>query len=188
MPNKKQLKKVEDFVRSQLSELNLIHTMAMRPIGLELAKAEGADIKIVDWSILFHDVAKDRVAFSEHAKSSAEMCRRFLQELELEEEFIDAVVHCVETHSWAWVPGDPKPETIEEKLVFDADMIQQLGDMGIVKHILKYRNEKFIELLAKAKADLKKAAEIVITDAGKFLVKKRINKVLQFFENAKEGK
>ena len=97
------------FVWSKLSELNRIHTNAMRPIGLELAMQEKANTEIVEWAMLFHDIAKDLVKFHEHAKEGALICRDYLLDREAHWRTIEAICHCIETHGWAWIAGDPKP-------------------------------------------------------------------------------
>ena len=181
------LRTAENLVGRRLSTLNWIHTMAMRSIGASLARDEKADATVVDLGILFHDIGKDSVEFSQHAKEGAGICRKDLQRLKVNHELIDAVVHCVETHGWAHIEGDPKPKTKEAKIVFDADMIQQLGCMGIVKHILKHREEEFYSLIDKAKADLEKAAQSVLTSSGKKLVSERLDEVLNFFDKAEQG-
>ncbi len=76
----------------------------------------------------------------------------------------------------------------EEKILFDADMLQQLGPFGIAKHVLKYKDKKFNELTKLGKADLVGVSNLLMTESGKKLGKGKIDYVKDFFESALLGK
>lgn len=176
------LQKIEEFVKKNVDEANWIHTQAMRPIAERLAELEGADKVVVDVAVLFHDIAKDKVSLLEHAQKSAEMCEDYLK-TSYSLEHIKKVVYCIKTHSAPWAKNAPMPNTIEAKVLFDADMIQQLSAFGIAKHILKYKDKNFNDLIESSKKDLVGAYELLMTESGKKLGKERINYVKTFFKN-----
>jgi HD superfamily phosphodiesterase len=180
------IKKIERFVKKNLSQLNLVHTEAMRPIALRLAKLEGADQLIVDTAVLFHDIAKDEV-LNQHAEEGAKICEKFLIKLNFDADFINRVVYCVRVHSSPWRKGQPKLSTIEAKVMFDADMLQQLSAFGIAKHIIKYHDKKFYELVKAVLGDLDKACFLLTTKTGKELGRKKIKKVKKFLDNSLSG-
>ena len=100
MITQKQTRLVEQFVKSKLDVLNWMHTNSVRPIAKEIAKEERADKDIVDVAVLFHDIAKtDLKKELYHHKQGAEIAKKFLKKLKLKKEFIDAVYHCVLSHS-----------------------------------------------------------------------------------------
>lgn len=179
---------MERFVQDQVSDLNWIHTRGMIPIGRELAREMKANEVVVSCAILFHDVAKDQNP-TDHAYFSARVCEEFLRKRDFLPEFISQVVHCVETHSWAWGEESGPPETDEARIVFDADMIQQLGQVGVLKHLaFKYGNlPSLYERIEKTREDLEKAASIVLTPAGKKMAANR-NKVNHILSDILEGK
>ncbi len=184
---KSKIKKIESFVKKNLSQLNWVHTKAVRPIAVKLAKLEGANQLIVDVAVLFHDIAKDKVPSSRHAEEGAKICEKFLTKLNFEISFINKIVYCVEAHASPWLKNQPELLTIEAKIMFDADMLQQLGALGIVKHIIKYHNKKFYELISAVAGDLDKAYGLLITKTGKELGKKKIKSVRKFLNNSLKG-
>ena len=179
---KKEIKEIESFVKKEVDELTWVHTQSVRLIAKKLAKSEKADIDIVEIAALLHDVAKDKSTLFGHAKEGARICRKYLKKMNYPSDFISKVVHCVESHSTPWSKRGPMPLTIEAKVIFDADMNQQLGSLGIVKHILKHKEKQFNELLKHAEKDLVNAYKLQITKSGKKLAKKRVKFVKDFFE------
>lgn len=175
---------IEEFVKSNLSQLNWHHTKGMRFVGKKLAELEDADFEVVDVAILFHDIAKDST--KNHAKESALLCEKFLVELEFDLSFIGQVKHCVESHSTPWNPEKYKimPKTMEAKVVFDADMIQQLSPFGIIKHILEFKDENYQEMIKKSMDTLERAYSLLLTRNGKIMGEEKIKKVREFFKKA----
>jgi len=181
----KNIKQIEDFIKNNLDELTWVHTQAIRSIAQRLVKLENADKDIVEIAVLFHDIARTKASPLEHAREGAKITKEFLKKLNFDGEFIKKVVHCIETHSSPWAKNAPMPSTIEAKIVFDADMIQQLGAFGIIKHILKYKDKNFSELIEAAEKDLINIAfKLLITKSGKKLGKEKIDYVKKFFESA----
>lgn len=102
----------------------------------QLSQAESADDEVVVAAAWLHDCVilpknhPDRkTASSLAAKKAAE----FLSETDFPDQKIDAVSHAIEAHSYS--AGIP-PETIEAKIVQDADRLDALGAVGIARCFL----------------------------------------------------
>lgn len=175
-----ELAKIAPRIEEWVSELIWVHTNGMVPIGKKLANDMGADEKVVLVAILFHDVAKDDHP-SNHAYMGSRICNDKLQEWNYDQEFISRVVHCVRAHAWAWGEEEHYPQTVEAQVVFDADMIQQLGSMGVMKHLcFKYKEVSSLrEKVNRTQKDLARASELVLTSAGKEMASmEKVNRIL----------
>lgn len=180
MLTKEQLKKIEDFAKEQNSEREWIHTRQIRPIAAELAEKEGADKEVVDIAVLFHDVGKDG-GFKGHCLRSEKTAREFLEKEGLDKDFVNKVCNAIKRHSGPW-NNENLPETIEDKVVFDADMIQQRSPFGVAKQFDDFKDLPFIERVKKSRDTLNRAMEIVITKSGKEMAEKKMKYIDNFFK------
>ena len=63
-----------------------------------------------------------------HAELGAELAEEILREEGSDEKTLGEVIHCVATHRFR---GDNPPESVEAKVLFDADKLDSLGAVGI---------------------------------------------------------
>lgn len=199
MITKKQLLQIEKFVKNRLDTLNWMHTRAIRPIARYIAKKEKADLNIVDVAVLFHDITKtDLKKELYHHKKGADIAKNFLKKIKVDEEFIDKVYHCVLSHSTPLMYFRSKakkahkstnflpwPKTKEAKVLFDADMIQQISPFGIIKGAFisytVYKKEFKKGFLDIKNTLMKDAYGNIFTKTSKKLTKERIKYLKDFF-------
>jgi uncharacterized protein len=101
-----------------------------------LALAEGADLEIVHAAALLHDIQGSHPAGDErlnHHHQSAEIAAEILQGEGWGAERIAAVQHCIRAHRYR--DDSEPPDTIEAKVLFDADKLDVLGAIGIARTI-----------------------------------------------------
>ena len=114
------------------------HVMRVYRIAERLARAEGADLNIVRTAALLHDArgsapGGEGETRAEHHVASADFAREVLAEKGWPEAQIRAVQHCILAHRYR---GDENtPETIEAKVLFDADKLDVLGAIGAARTI-----------------------------------------------------
>jgi uncharacterized domain HDIG len=109
------------------------HVKRVENIALELAEKEGADRKIVQASVLLHDIGRkkeDENEIEDHAVWGSKKAEEILEELDYDDEFIEKVKECIETHRYS---RGPDPESIEAKVLSDADNLDALGATGIAR-------------------------------------------------------
>ena len=115
------------------------HIIRVYNMAIRLAKAEGADLEIVRAAALLHDSqGSDPTSASgrlEHHQASAKFAAAVLAEKGWEQERIRAVQHCILAHRFR-NPAE-KPETLEAKIIFDADKLDALGAVGAAR-VLAY--------------------------------------------------
>lgn len=110
------------------------HVLRVYHMAERLAQEENADLEIVRAAALLHD-AEGSASGSErrasHHHSSAEFAIQILTGEGWPRQRISAVEHCILAHRFR---GDGvTPQTIEAKVLFDADKLDVLGAIGVAR-------------------------------------------------------
>ena len=102
--------------------------------ALDIAsKEENVDYDVLICACLLHDIGrKEQFENPElcHASIGADKTYNFLIENNFDSEFADKVRHCVATHRYR--QNNP-PQSIEAKILFDADKVDVAGALGIAR-------------------------------------------------------
>ncbi len=108
------------------------HTERVYRLCMQLAARLDADPQVVGTAALLHDIGRREQDESKgeicHAEAGARLARTILQDLAWDEELIGRVIHCIETHRFR---GGKTPQTLEAKILFDADKLDSIGAIGI---------------------------------------------------------
>lgn len=92
-----------------------------------------ADTTVVQLAALLHDIgrAKEEAGdIEDHAEWGAKESKKLLQENGASIKTSEAVAHCVRSHRYS---TEVVPETIEAKIVSDADNLDALGAVGLAR-------------------------------------------------------
>src|SRR6478672_2399294 len=101
-----------------------------------LAEIEGADLAVVLPAAWLHDcvsIAKDSPQRSSASRLAAERAGEFLRAEGYPAEHIAAIEHAIAAHSFS---AGVQPETVEAKVVQDADRLDALGAVGIARTLM----------------------------------------------------
>jgi uncharacterized protein len=123
------------------------HILRVYRLAERIAGAEGADLEIVRVAALLHD-AQEQPAHGEedldtlgskderstHHHRSADFARQVLLEHGWSEERIQAVLHCIRAHRYR--DDSEQPQTLEAKVLFDADKLDAIGAVGVARAIV----------------------------------------------------
>ena len=105
--------------------------------ALQLASGEEAvDCDVLIAACLLHDVGRPEQLADPtlcHALVGAEKASRFLTDSGFSPEFAHRVAQCIVTHRFR---ADRPPESVEAKLLFDADKLDVTGAMGVARTLL----------------------------------------------------
>lgn len=105
--------------------------------ALEIAKSEPCvDYDILICACLLHDIGRNEQYVDPsvcHAAIGGDKAYCFLVENGFPVEFAEQVRHCIQTHRYR---KNNKPQTIEAKILFDADKLDVSGAMGIARTLL----------------------------------------------------
>lgn len=114
------------------------HVMRVYRVAERLAKAEGADLTIVRTAALLHDSrgsapGGEGSERAEHHIASANFAGEVLARKGWPQEDIEAVQHCIRAHRFRG--KEDAPETLEAKVLFDADKLDVLGAIGAARTV-----------------------------------------------------
>ena len=112
------------------------HVERVYRMAERLATQEGADLEIVRAAALLHDAEGTTPGSDtrlDHHLSSAEFAGQVLAGEGWPVERIAAVQHCIRAHRFR--DTREPPATIEAKILFDADKLEVIGAIGVVRVI-----------------------------------------------------
>ena len=112
------------------------HVYRVLYTALDIAKDFEADNEILITAALLHDIGRE-AQFADnkldHAVIGAGMAYEFLLSINWNEERSNHVRDCISTHRYR---NTNPPESIEAKILYDADKIDVIGTLGIARTLL----------------------------------------------------
>ena len=108
------------------------HIYRVWKLAKNIAAKEGANKLIVELSALLHDIADWKFHDGDDTKGP-QMAEQFLLENKVAREVIDPVVEIVATISYKGAGVATPMQTLEGKVVQDADRLDAIGAMGIAR-------------------------------------------------------
>ncbi|RLB38445.1 MAG: phosphohydrolase [Deltaproteobacteria bacterium] len=141
------------------------HTCRVVRLALRIGKELGADLDVVAAAAYLHDVARPLQDRSEgalcHAEEGARMAAVFLRDYGIHPEKQESIIHCIRTHRFR---GQMRPETLEAKVLFDADKLDAIGAIGIAR-AFQFAGEVGARLHNKSR-DLQRTQAYSVEDTG----------------------
>lgn len=110
------------------------HLFRVAKIARFLAKKEKADISVCEAGALLHDIGLIAGNDNDPRKIRA-IAESFLNKLDIPKNLQRKIADCVESHE-----GLVKPKTIEAAIVHDADVLDKMGPLGVIRHTWKIVN------------------------------------------------
>lgn len=130
---------LEDYMKSCMKDSahDKEHVYRVLYTALAIAKKEGkADVDVLIASCLLHDIGRQE-QFADpkicHARAGAKKAYDFLKENGFSDEFSKKVSQCILTHRYR---RSNLPESLEAKILFDADKIDVAGAVGIARTLV----------------------------------------------------
>lgn len=178
------------------------HTDRVHKTALYLGRLMGARLDVLSAAALLHDIGRKYETLEQgkicHAEKGAELARDILKKLNFDPKLIVAITHCIEAHRYR---GDKCPQTLEAKILYDADKLDSIGAVGIGRAFLfagqtgaKLHNESDVDILAckpyskedtayrEFKFKMSKIKDRMLTQEGKRLAAERHDFMEVFFE------
>ena len=113
------------------------HTERVHQTALHIGCMMEADLEVLSASALLHDIGRTEESARQgkicHAEYGAKIARKLLGELDFEAPRIEKICHCIATHRFR---GTAVPESMEAKILFDADKLDSIGAIGIGRAFL----------------------------------------------------
>jgi len=138
------LEKIKDELKiffDSNSSHDFDHTMRVYNMSIHIWEIEWADLEILKIAALMHDIGRKKQHETKwkicHAEHWTLLAKNILEKLEMEKHKIDAILHCISTHRFRkW----NQPESLEAKVLFDADKLDSIWAVGIWRAFM-YANE-----------------------------------------------
>jgi uncharacterized protein len=109
------------------------HIMRVYKNAELIGRKEGADMEVLLPAALLHDLVvypKGSAKTSKSADDSANLAEKWLQRYGYPQDKIDKICYCIRTHSYS---KRLVPSTLEGKILQDADRLDALGAIGVVR-------------------------------------------------------
>lgn len=139
--NNKNFQKIKEVAEQEIGNTpdaahDMGHVMRVYNLSLSIAKHEGdVDLEVLQAATLLHDIGghkemSDPSGKTDHAVESAKMAEPILKNLGFSAEQINHIQDCIISHRYK---TENKPETIEAKILFDADKLDSIGAIGVAR-------------------------------------------------------
>ena len=133
--NKKVFNEIESYMLECVKESahDKEHIYRVLNYSLYLAEDENnVDYDVLITAAILHDIGRDGKK-KDHATIGAEMANSFLLTIDFPKEKIEAVCHAIRFHN---NNNYSKQQTLEAKILYDADKLDAVGVMGIARSLI----------------------------------------------------
>jgi len=119
----------------------------LRVLGrcVRLGEKLGADLEILVAAVYLHDLGRHYIEDQAHGALSAQKAEPVLQRIGFPIGKRNAVLHAIRVHDVTSTPENRT--TLESKILYDADKIDTLGVVGILRYIRHYYGKKPIDFM-----------------------------------------
>lgn len=137
--DKRTYNQLEDYMRSCMSDSahDAEHVYRVLANAMVIAEGEpGADMDVLICACLLHDIGRaDQLKDPSlcHAQAGAEKAYAYLISHGFAEDFSQHVRSCIRTHRFR---KNAPPESLEAKILFDADKLDVVGAIGIARTLV----------------------------------------------------
>jgi uncharacterized protein len=113
------------------------HTERVYRLCMHIGEIEGADLEALAIAAFLHDIGRTHQDKAKggicHAEKGGEIAREILERYPIPEEKKENIIHCILTHRFR---NNHVPQTLEAKVLFDADKLDAIGAVGIARAYL----------------------------------------------------
>ncbi len=110
------------------------HVERVYNLCIYIGEREKANLEILKLAALLHDTGRKEEMESldtlDHAQISLDIASDIFKKYDVDKENSKQVLHCIESHRFR---KNKKPETLEAKILFDADKLDCIGAIGIAR-------------------------------------------------------
>jgi putative nucleotidyltransferase with HDIG domain len=172
----------EQQVKGQDPDYRWQHTLRVSHYGKIIAEAEGANVEVALAACLLHDIAHfDPGDWKDHGRLGAELIRPHLQEFGYSPAQVDNICYSVAAHV-----DVEQPETLEAKIVTDADNVDRFGAYRTIQWCMGDPDD-YSALIAKLKDWILtlrryRQQDLLQTATGQDLFNHQVDRQIAFFE------
>jgi HD superfamily phosphohydrolase YqeK len=112
---------------------------------IRLGEKLNADLEVLVTAVYLHDLGRHYIPDKVHGALSAQKAQPVLERINFPQEKRDAVLLAIRVHDVAASPEDRT--SLESKILYDADKIDTLGVVGVLRYIRHYYGKKPIDYM-----------------------------------------
>ena len=106
------------------------HCMRVYKWAVRINEIERGHNDIVSISAIFHDIGKAHVNDKSHGEVGAAICNSYLSGINFDENLKNKIVHAISIHNYK--EDHCINLTLEEKILMDADLLDEVGALTVV--------------------------------------------------------
>lgn len=189
-----QLEQIKQFVKSFDGRVDQFHDSHHAELTVKYALLlsqdyPGTDLKILEAACWMHDIGRMNVEEG-HPEESARLAKPFLEEIQILPEEAEIILHAIAVHG---IKRIHEAKTIEAKLLFDADKIQQLSVYGFLRMTffsITVQKMNMLDAVDLRWKTVKERIGYIQTDKAKEMLRpeiEKIEKLVQDFRNGLQG-
>lgn len=134
-----EIDRIQKYVETTLGHAGshgLDHTLRVADLCREIGRAEGADMRVLIPAAFFHDIARplEEEKGVPHEEGGARIAEEYLGSIGYDETLVQAIVHAIRAHRYS---TGAAPETLEAKVLSDADKLDAMGAVGLARTFLQ---------------------------------------------------
>jgi uncharacterized protein len=126
----------KEFERDEVTHM-FDHTERVVRFALAIAEREGGDKEVIKLAAWLHDIARPEEfegRVEDHAMEGAGRAREILEGFDVPNDVIEMVAYAIDKHRFK---RGETPETLEAKILQDADRLDAIGAIGIVRAVAR---------------------------------------------------
>ncbi len=159
------------------------HTKRVLSLCIEIGTELGANKRVLGAAALLHDIGRpfEEERGKSHSILSGEISKDFLKDIGYSELEVEQVIDAIRTHRFS---EGLEPETIEGRILSDADKLDAIGAVGIFRAIAQatVSGKGIHGFLQHADEKLLKLRDLLYTEQAKAIALKR-HQLLEGFVN-----
>lgn len=157
------------------------HVDRVRNYALTIGEQEQADMAIVEIAALLHDIGRSNEHEGEyHTEAGGRIAPEFLKQFDMPQSEKDKIVRIIKSHSRK-EKYRMMPDSLEGKVVYDADGLDMVGAVGILRVALSAstKGKDWEHIKKKARWRLK-IKDDFYTETGKRIAASRCNLLKEY--------
>lgn len=119
------------------------HVLRVLKRCIRLGEELDADLETLVAAVYLHDLGRHYVDDKAHGALSARMADPVLERINFPENKRDTVLHAIRVHDVSATPEDRT--TLESKILYDADKIDTLGVVGVLRYVRHFYGKNPID-------------------------------------------
>jgi uncharacterized protein len=163
------------------------HVQRVYDLCINISKELKVDLKILKTAALLHDIGRIKEKTDQfkvnHSNISAELAKTFLNSLSsyYSNEETEQIIHCIRSHSYSSII---KPNSLEAKILSDADKLDALGAIGLYRTIgFTVMNEGGLkEIIMHLEDKILNLPKLLYFDISKRIAERRKKIINEFYE------